>query len=263
VNATPTRVKLLPLPGSNPAEALLATEPDARFALHAHAEWSVGAILAGACEFACEGRAYRAVAGDVVVMAPHALHTAGASADRFEMVMTYLPARWVVATVAMLARPVASPWCATWNAPGLASRLAAGVSTGRGELAELLAQILTLAAQRAPGQGTRQPADPRVEALRQLLQNDAPEPLDLPGLARGMGLSREHVHRLFRQAVGMAPGHYARLARIARAKAMLRDGHLPADVAVACGFADQAHFSRWFRRCFGVAPSRYRSAMVG
>lgn len=263
MNATPSRVKPLPLPGSEAAEALLATEPEARFALHAHDEWSVGAILAGACEFACEGRAYRAGAGDLVVMAPRALHTAGASAGRFEMVMTYLPARWVAATVDACAGPLPSPWCVTWNAPRLAGELGAGVSTGNSGLPGLLAQILTLAAQRAPGQGARRPVDPRVEAMRRLLQADAPAPLDMTMFARAMGLSREHVHRLFRQAVGMAPGHYARLARIARAKAMLRDGHMPADVAAACGFADQAHFSRWFRRCFGVAPSRYRSAMVG
>nr|WP_297356613.1 AraC family transcriptional regulator [uncultured Caldimonas sp.] len=263
MNATLSRVKPLPLPGSEPAEALLATEPEARFALHAHEEWSVGAILAGTCEFACEGRAYRAAAGDLVVMAPRALHTAGASAGRFEMVMTYLPVRWVAAAVQPLAVPAASPWCAVWHAPGLAVELGARVAGPGPELTCLLERILTLAAQRAPAQGGQPHADPRVETLRRLLQADAAVPPDLPVLAREMGLSREHVHRLFRRAVGMAPGHYARLARISRAKAMLRDGHMPAEVAVVCGFADQAHFSRWFRRCFGVAPSRYRSAMVG
>ena len=263
VNTTPSRVKPLPLPGSEPAEALLATEPEARFALHSHDEWSVGAIVAGTCEFACEGRAYRASAGDLVVMAPRALHTAGASAGRFEMVMTYLPARWVAAAVPALTEPPVAPWCAAWHAPGLAAELEAHVAGQGCELPRLLARILTLAAQRAPAQGGPSHADPRVEALRRLLQGDAAVPPDLPVLAREMGLSREHVHRLFRRAVGMAPGHYARLARISRAKAMLRDGHMPAEVAAVCGFADQAHFSRWFRRCFGVAPSRYRSAMVG
>ncbi len=81
--------------------------------------------------------------------------------------------------------------------------------------------------------------------------------IDPGALALRLGVSREHFHRLFRIAVGMTPTHYARLARIGRAKALLREGHSQADVAAQCGFTDQAHFSRWFRRCFGVTPGNY------
>jgi len=84
--------------------------------------------------------------------------------------------------------------------------------------------------------------------------------IDPAALARRMGVSREHFQRAFREAVGMTPAHYARHARIGRAKALLREGVALKDVAAECGFADQAHFSRWFRRCFGVAPGRYRVA---
>ncbi|MFS2051720.1 helix-turn-helix transcriptional regulator, partial [Variovorax sp. CT11-76] len=78
--------------------------------------------------------------------------------------------------------------------------------------------------------------------------------------ARRLGVARAHFQRAFREAVGMTPAHYARHARIGRAKALLREGVALKDVAAECGFADQAHFSRWFRRCFGVAPGRYRVA---
>lgn len=257
----PSRMKALPLPGCEGAEALIATEPDARFALHAHAEWSVGAILEGACEFACEGVGHRAVAGDLVVMAPHALHTAGASARHFRMVMVYLPPAWVAGAMGRPGgeRPL---WrCAVWHDAGRAAALGRGVSDDARRLPGLLQQILADAAGRAPVRGARpgDPRDPRVESLCALLQAEEAVP-DLTELARRLGLSREHAHRLFRTAVGLTPGHYARLARIARAKALLREGAGAADVAAACGFADQAHFARWFRRCFGVTPSRYRAS---
>ena len=53
---------------------------------------------------------------------------------------------------------------------------------------------------------------------------------------------------------------YARLARIIQAKRLLGQGCPVADAAAQCGFADQAHFSRWFRRCFGVTPGGYMAA---
>jgi AraC-like DNA-binding protein len=34
----------------------------------------------------------------------------------------------------------------------------------------------------------------------------------------------------------------------------------PADAATAAGFADQAHLTRWFRRCYGITPAEFRRA---
>ncbi|SEK06263.1 MULTISPECIES: AraC family transcriptional regulator [unclassified Variovorax] len=245
-------------------EAMFAGDPKAHFDLHWHAEWSVGAILEGRCEFTCAGERQVAEAGDLVLMAPCMLHTAGVSAQGFRMVMLYVPHAWVAA---QLGWPVAQRgelrrgvWKDDFTARALAQ---AALSEDGGEVGRLLAQVLRAQTGDALVAVERQLADARVEAVCQALATEDACRIDPGALAQRLGVSREHFHRLFRVAVGMTPAHYARLARIGRAKVLLREGQAAAEVAVQCGFTDQAHFSRWFRRCFGVTPGNYRAVRRG
>ena len=250
-----------PLEGGGCVEVLRTSEPERRFAPHWHAEWSFGAVLAGECRFSCEGQALRAAAGDLVVMAPHALHTAGVSAGVFRMVMVYVPADWLAARCGWPCGKV--PVIGGVRADGAFARRLEREAAQPGPEG-LLAAIAGLAQQLAADAGQWRDAaparEPRVERLCELLQQDAP--LDLARLAADLGMSREHLHRLFRRALGLPPLAYARLARLARAKQMLDRGEPAAAVAAECGFADQAHFSRWFRRCLGAPPSAYRPQPV-
>lgn len=78
-------------------------------------------------------------------------------------------------------------------------------------------------------------------------------------LARDADVTPGHLVRAFRLHFGCAPGHYLRLARVDRARRMVLDGRRPlAAVAHACGFADQAHMTRHFRRWLGQTPGRLR-----
>jgi AraC-like DNA-binding protein len=73
------------------------------------------------------------------------------------------------------------------------------------------------------------------------------------------GRSHRHVVALFRDAVGLAPKAYARVLRFQRAAAALRGSPAPvAEVALACGYADQAHLGREFLALAGVPPARFR-----
>jgi len=252
-----SRLQSLPLAG-HAAEVLVATEPDLRFAAHWHDAWSVGAIGAGECRFACDGQAHHAHADDVIVMPPFAVHTAGVSTGRFEMVMLYLPISWVDAAMGWPPghRPLGAR-VVRRDAP-LAGMLGRAVMERRGDR---LAAAVALALERTlPEPAEFIPvatAEPRVQALCEALQADPPQTVQLDALAREIGLSREHAHRLFRRAIGLTPREYERLARIAQAKRLLREGSSIAHAAADCGFADQAHFSRWFRRYFGVTPAAY------
>lgn len=79
---------------------------------------------------------------------------------------------------------------------------------------------------------------------------------DLAGIAR---LSVSHFSRAFRESFRQTPYAYVLDRRIARAKQMMSAGNEPlAQIALSCGMADQAHFSRLFRRLTGETPSHWR-----
>jgi transcriptional regulator GlxA family with amidase domain len=81
--------------------------------------------------------------------------------------------------------------------------------------------------------------------------------MSLRQLASQAGLSRRRLSRTFHAEPGMPPSVYQRQLRVEHARRELRTGAPPATVAVGCGFYDQAHLSRVFKRHVGMTPSRY------
>lgn len=80
-------------------------------------------------------------------------------------------------------------------------------------------------------------------------------------LARIADLSVSHFGRAFRKTFGRPVHVYVLGRRIALAQALMRQGRQAlADIALACGFADQAHMTRVFGRMVGVTPHRWRQA---
>jgi transcriptional regulator GlxA family with amidase domain len=83
--------------------------------------------------------------------------------------------------------------------------------------------------------------------------------LPLASLARVAAMSVYHFARRFKETVGVSPHAYVVMRRIRRAQRMLERGKDPlADVAAACGFFNQAHFTTTFQRSIGVTPGAYR-----
>jgi AraC family transcriptional regulator len=86
--------------------------------------------------------------------------------------------------------------------------------------------------------------------------------LPLKDVAQECRLSLSHFSRAFRSSMGVAPHSWLLTRRIEVAKQKLRDSRLPlAEVALACGFADQSHLTRVFTRMVGVSPGAWRRAL--
>lgn len=82
-------------------------------------------------------------------------------------------------------------------------------------------------------------------------------------MARAAGLSVSHFSKIFALCIGASPHQYLVRCRLRHAKKLLltREESLSlVDVAAEAGFADQAHFSRHFRRVYGVSPLAFRRA---
>jgi transcriptional regulator GlxA family with amidase domain len=100
----------------------------------------------------------------------------------------------------------------------------------------------------------------RLRRVRDRIDREYAQPLDVEALARGVNMSAGHLSREFRLAYGESPYAYLMTRRIERAMALLRRGDLSVtDVCFAVGCASLGTFSTRFTELVGVPPSTYRS----
>jgi len=76
-------------------------------------------------------------------------------------------------------------------------------------------------------------------------------------LADDSGWSTRHFTQRFTKEFGQGPKAMARIMRFERSRAMVRHGIPAVDVATRCGYADQAHLVREWRRLAGTTPGRW------
>ncbi|MGI8760251.1 MAG: helix-turn-helix transcriptional regulator [Jatrophihabitantaceae bacterium] len=99
----------------------------------------------------------------------------------------------------------------------------------------------------------------RLRRVRDRIDRDYAQPLDVEALARGAYLSAGHLSRAFRLAYGESPYAYLMTRRIERAMALLRRGDLSVtEVCFAVGCSSLGTFSTRFTELVGVPPSIYR-----
>lgn len=99
----------------------------------------------------------------------------------------------------------------------------------------------------------------RLRRVRDRIDREYAQPLDVEALARGANMSAGHLSRQFRLAYGESPYGYLMTRRIERAMALLRRGDLSVtEVCFAVGCASLGTFSTRFTELVGMPPSVYR-----
>lgn len=99
----------------------------------------------------------------------------------------------------------------------------------------------------------------RLRRVRDRIDREYAEPLDVEALARGANMSAGHLSRQFRRAYGESPYSYLMTRRVERAMALLRRGDLSVtEVCFAVGCSSLGTFSTRFTELVGVPPSVYR-----
>jgi AraC-like DNA-binding protein len=80
--------------------------------------------------------------------------------------------------------------------------------------------------------------------------------------ARELGISERRLHHVFSEDVGLSPKQWSRVRRFQRAVRALHQGDEMrwAELALACGYADQSHFSRDFHSFSGIDPTTYSAS---
>jgi AraC-like DNA-binding protein len=98
-----------------------------------------------------------------------------------------------------------------------------------------------------------------LRRVRDRIDREYAQPLDIEALARGAGMSAGHFSREFRRAYGESPYSYLMTRRIERSMALLRRGDLSVtEVCFAVGCSSLGTFSTRFTELVGVPPSVYR-----
>ena len=102
----------------------------------------------------------------------------------------------------------------------------------------------------------------QIKRATEILSANLDGTVTLGEIAAECGLSTSHFSRAFRASIGMAPHSWLIKRRVERAKSLLANRHssLP-EVALACGFADQSHFTRVFTREVGTPPGVWRRCL--
>ena len=106
----------------------------------------------------------------------------------------------------------------------------------------------------------------RIRRAVALMENNFAAKLSREEMARAAGLSVSHFSKLFTQCIGLSPHQYLVRCRLRHAKKLLltpKESLSIVDVAGEAGFADQAHFSRHFRRAYGMSPLVFRRTVRG
>ena len=252
-------------------EALHARFVEHAYRPHSHPTWTVAVVERGAARFSLDATQQRATEGELFVLEPESVHTGMAAVpDGWAYKVLYIEpdllhewderdapapraARWVVFRDVALRGALERAHAALAEEP-------------KGGLAVEEAVLGAVAALRphlkpGPPRQTRGRAEhPAVRRARAHLRDRWDQKVTLAELAIRAGLSPFELVRRFRDQIGVTPHAYQTNLRVDEARRRLAAGRPAAAVAAECGFADQPHLTRVFKRAVGVSPGRYARA---
>jgi AraC-like DNA-binding protein len=96
-----------------------------------------------------------------------------------------------------------------------------------------------------------------IAAAGEFLDRHYADTITLDDLSTLTGLSKYYLLRSFTRQKGISPYSYLLTIRIGKAKELLEQGVSPIDAALRTGFADQSHFSNFFKKYIGLTPRQY------
>jgi AraC family transcriptional regulator of arabinose operon len=232
-------------------------------------DWLATLTRAGAGCYRFPGGAHVCRPGELVLLAPGALHDYATAGPDAPWVFDWAHFTPRAAWAGWLQLPALSPGLLAVRLPE-AERERAERAFARlladsrwadplgGELAmNALEEVLLVARGCALGGAT--PLDPQVDAVLRRLSETIARPLSIAELAREVALSPSRLAHLFREQTGESIARAHMALRLRHAARLLEFTDRPVgEIARAAGFESPSHFSRRFKAWYGVAPDAYR-----
>lgn len=255
-------------------ELLKASYHQKQFSKHVHEGYCIGVIEEGAQAFFRTGKLHIAPKGDIILVNADEIHT-GASA--LESGWSY---RAIYPTPEMLNEVSRDFFNAQGMIPWFSDAVIhdVGLAQQFSFLFDLLASegnvlfkeslyISTLAhlmSKYSQGHLTPQylPDIPqKILMVKELLASCPEQDYCLSDLANMVDLSPWHFLRQFKKHIGLPPHALLVQFRLHKARALLKKGENIAATAQICGFSDQSHFNRHFKKAIGVTPLQYIASL--
>lgn len=238
------------------------------YAPHRHDHYTVAVTLGGVQSFDYRGQVRHSLPGNVLVLHPDELHDGRAGNDApFRYRAINIDPRRIQGLLGGAPLPFLR------EAVSRDSHLLRAATAFLGELQRPLDALqyedalfdLVSALRRLDGSIPRPGLADRRAAARALDYLDAcpGATVSLARLEQISGTDRWQLSRDFRLLYGTSPYRYLLLRRLDRARRLLDTGTPLIEVAYACGFADQSHFTRHFRKAYGLTPRRWQRVLGG
>lgn len=240
---------------------------------HAHEHFSIGAITAGRSYYHYGEQTFVISASTVVLMNPGDVHACNPiENEHWSYHMLYLDTPWLTDLQHQLGFSTDQGYRA-FNTPhtrdtALYNGLLALYRLLVDERAELLHKQSALVGYFSEVQQRLNPSltpmrevNHKLERAADYIREHCTEALKLEDICLAAELSPSYLIRAFKHYYGLTPHAFLVNHRIQFARTQLRNGALIADVALAAGFADQAHFQRAFKQHFAATPGQYRETL--
>jgi AraC-like DNA-binding protein len=239
---------------------------------HRHDTYAIGFTLQGVQTFRYRGAAEHSLPGKVFVLHPDEAHDghAGTSAG-FRYKILYLEPGAIHDALGEARTPL--PFVR--EAVSTNQRLAAAIMPALDDLGLATEElhrdqiILELAEALAASDPSviRRKLSARhwraVGRVRDFLDANVRSVVTSAELEAAAGLSRYAVARHFRACFGTSPYRYLIMRRLDQVHSLIRHGTPLVAAALSCGFADQSHMTRHFKRAYGMPPGRWAAIRIG
>lgn len=237
------------------------------YAPHRHDTYAIGLTLKGVQSFDYQGITRHSKPGQMVILHPDELHDGRAGDERaFQYRTAYVAPADIQSVLGGRALP--------FVAGGVSSdsRLYRAVCAllddyerplTEAEYQHALFDLATALEDVAGGAPPLGHVNRRAATqARALIDAGLEREVSLSELERATRHDRWQLSRDFRALFGTSPYRYLVLRRLDKARAMMLAGQSIADAATACGFADQSHFGRQFKKSYGLTPHAWRTAVA-
>ena len=238
------------------------------FPRHAHDQYGIGVITAGAQKSWSGVGAVESAVGDVIMVNPGEVHDGTPIGGARGWHILYLEPALVLRELAddigngdVMFQPVAHDRALADEVMKLLGALAPDAANDDAE--ERLLACLVRVTQEHRVSGPRLPrTSPTVARAVEWIEAEPDAATPLSALAAACDVSRFQLIRGFMRDMGTTPHAYRIQLRVRLARRYLAQGRSVAEAALLAGFADQSHLTRAFVHQFGITPGLYR-AVIG